>query len=128
MSARTVLSRGQQVSGATAVLVFVLCLVLAPRTTAAIGTAVLSLGFLAGVVFNFWVSMVGARFDLVEQVSAADIEALDESTLPTYTVLVPVFREANSVHNLGASAPPTVAQEVSISRTVSGLICEMKRS
>jgi hypothetical protein len=72
--------------------------------------------------------MVEARFDLVEQVSAADIEALDESTLPTYTVLVPVFREANSVHNLGASAPPTVAQKVSISRTVSGLICETKRS
>ncbi|WP_229085081.1 glycosyltransferase [Curtobacterium sp. GD1] len=100
MSARTVLSRGQQVGGAAALLVFVLCLVLAPGTTAAIATAVLSLGFLAGIVFKFWVSMVGARFDLVEQVSTADIEALDESTLPTYTVLVPVFREANIVHDL----------------------------
>lgn len=100
MSARTVLSRGQQVGGGIALLAFAGCLVIAPGTTAAIVTAVLSLGFLAGIVFKFWVSMVGARFDLVEQVSAADVAALDDTTLPTYTVLVPVFREANIVGDL----------------------------
>ncbi len=100
LSARTVLSRGQRVGGAVALLLFAACLVLAPGSTVAIATAVLSLGFLAGILFKFWVSMVGARFDLVEQVSVEDVAALDDDALPTYTVLVPVFREANIVHDL----------------------------
>ncbi len=100
LSARTVLSRGQRVGGAVALLLFAVCLVLAPGSTVAVATAVLSLGFLAGILFKFWVSMVGARFDLVEQVSAEDVAALDDAALPTYTVLVPVFREANIVHDL----------------------------
>lgn len=100
VSARTVLSRGQQVGGAVAIIVLIACLVIAPGTTAAIVTAGLSLGFLAGIVFKFWVSMVGARFDLVEQVSATDVAALDDAALPMYTVLVPVFREANIVGDL----------------------------
>ena len=44
--------------------------------------------------------MLGAKFDVVERVSDADVAALDDRDLPKYTVLVPVFREANIVAQL----------------------------
>lgn len=100
MSARTVLSRGQRNGGIVALLVLAACVVLWPMPTVATVTAALSLCFLAGIVFKFWVSLVGARFDLTEQVSAEDVAALRDEDLPMYSVLVPVFREANIVHDL----------------------------
>ncbi|MGU3411726.1 glycosyltransferase [Microbacterium sp. M1A1_1b] len=100
LSARTVLSRGQAIGGVIALVVLLGCLVLRPTLTVAVVTAVFSLCFLAGIVFKFWVSLVGARFDMTEQVSAEDVAALRDQDLPIYSVLVPVFREANIVGDL----------------------------
>ena len=59
--------------------------------------------FLAGTVFKFFVAMLGAKFDVVERVTDADVAALTDLELPKYTVLVPVFREANIVAQLVAN-------------------------
>jgi cellulose synthase/poly-beta-1,6-N-acetylglucosamine synthase-like glycosyltransferase len=63
----------------------------------------ISLVFLAGTDFKFFIAMLGAKFDVVERVSDADVAALTDLELPKYTVLVPVFREANIVAQLVAN-------------------------
>ncbi|MGO2660080.1 glycosyltransferase family 2 protein [Mycetocola reblochoni] len=100
LSARETFSRGQKIGGILLVLAFLAGLVFAAVPTIVISVAALSLIFLAGTAFKFFVAMRGARFDVVERVRDDEVAALDDDELPTYTVLVPVFREANIVANL----------------------------
>ena len=100
LSARTVASRGQKVGFAVLLVVLVVALVLWPIGTVIVLIAGTSLVFLAGTAFKFFISLRGARFDLVERVSDGAVEALDDDALPRYTVLVPVFKEANIVAQL----------------------------
>lgn len=72
----------------------------APIITGTLVVAVVSLFFLVSVVFKFIVSLAGARAEREIVVSPEELAALDEATLPTYTVLVPVFREENIVHQV----------------------------
>ena len=58
------------------------------------------MAFLANVLFKFAVSFVGAGVEGWEVVSDEEVRALDESTLPTYTILVPVYKEAKVVRYL----------------------------
>ena len=62
------------------------------------------------------VCMVGARHENRVQVDDADVAALDPRDLPTYTVLVPVYEEANVVAdliaNLGALDYPREKLEI----------------
>lgn len=73
---------------------------LAPRTTLITLLAIVSLAFLVSVVFKFVVCMVGVRQENHVQVTDEEVAALDPADLPVYTVLVPVFREANIVAQL----------------------------
>lgn len=118
MSARITFSRGQKVIGAVGALVLVAAAVLRPVETVVVLMTVTSLVFLAGTSFKFIVAMRGARYDVVERITKAQIQALDERELPRYTVLVPVFREANIVgqliRNLGGLDYPTEKLEVLI--------------
>ncbi|UTT62394.1 glycosyltransferase family 2 protein [Microcella humidisoli] len=118
MSARITFSRGQKVIGAVGALVLVAAAVLRPVETVIVLMTVTSLVFLAGTSFKFIVAMRGARYDVVERITKAQIHALDERELPRYTVLVPVFREANIVgqliRNLGGLDYPTEKLEVLI--------------
>lgn len=100
LSARTVASRGQKVGLVILLIVFVIALVLWPAATVIALIAITSLVFLAGTAFKFFISLRGARFDLVERVSDSEVDALDDDELPRYTVLVPVFKEANIVAQL----------------------------
>ena len=100
LSARTVASRGQKIGLVILLIVFVVALVLWPVATVITLIAITSLVFLAGTAFKFFISLRGARFDLIERVSQSEVEALDDSELPRYTVLVPVFKEANIVAQL----------------------------
>jgi cellulose synthase/poly-beta-1,6-N-acetylglucosamine synthase-like glycosyltransferase len=116
MSARIVLTRGQRWWIIAALVVVTALLVLDPRATAAALIGLGSAVFLAATAFKLFVSMRGARFDVVEQVTAAEVDALDVDDLPVYTVLVPVFREANIVaqlvRNLGGIDYPADRLEV----------------
>ncbi|MGO3886157.1 MAG: glycosyltransferase family 2 protein [Mycetocola sp.] len=100
LSARETFSRGQKVGGLILLAIVIVGLVLAPVPSIIVIVAALSLAFLAGTAFKFFVAMRGARFDVVERVRDDEVNALEDDILPTYTVLVPVFREANIVANL----------------------------
>ena len=115
-SARQVLLAGQRVLLGLTIAALVAGLVLAPRATVTAISATVSLGFLAAVLFKFVVCMVGARHETRVQVDDAEVAALDPRDLPTYTVLVPVYKEANIVadliDNLGALDYPREKLEI----------------
>ncbi|WP_234417607.1 MULTISPECIES: hypothetical protein [Miniimonas] len=106
LSARTVLTRPQGIGLVVAAVLYVIALVAAWRPTVIVTLLVVSVLFLIATAFKFHVSLAGARYDLADRIDPAELAALTDEELPTYTVLVPVFREANIVHqlvtNLGA--------------------------
>jgi glycosyltransferase XagB len=118
MSARVVLSRGQKITGAIALVLLVTAFLLWPAITTVSVVGVASVIFLASTLFKFVVALRGSRYDLVDHVSADEIAALDDDDLPIYTVLVPVFREARIVgrlvENLGRLDYPAEKLEVLI--------------
>ncbi len=118
LSARYVLSRGQKVALAVALVVLVVLGVLWPLPTLIAVIAVASAVFLASTLFKFGIALRGSRFDLVAHVSPEEIAAIRDEDLPVYTVLVPVFREARIVgrlvENLGRLDYPTDKLEVII--------------
>jgi cellulose synthase/poly-beta-1,6-N-acetylglucosamine synthase-like glycosyltransferase len=115
-SARQVLFTGQRVVMWVLIAALAAGLVLATRPTLTAVMALVSLAFLASVVFKFVVCMVGARQESHVLVSDEEVAALDPRDLPVYTVLVPVFREANVVAdligNLGALDYPREKLEI----------------
>lgn len=118
MSARITFSRGQKVGAALFAVTLLALGVLWPVPVAIGALTVMSLVFLAGTTFKFVVAMRGARYDIVERISRAQVAALADRDLPRYSVLVPVFREANIVgqliENLGGLDYPTEKLEVLI--------------
>jgi len=100
LSARIVFSRGQKVGFAVLVVVAVVALFFWPAIVVISAIALISAVFFAGTLFKFLIAMRGAKFDVVERVTDAQVAALHDSELPVYTVLVPVFREANIVGQL----------------------------
>jgi cellulose synthase/poly-beta-1,6-N-acetylglucosamine synthase-like glycosyltransferase len=103
LSARTVLVRDQKIAVAVAVLVLVVGLVLWPRIALAVVSTSIATGFLASVAFKFFVCLRGARLERAEAITSEEVAALSDDDLPVYTVLVPVFREANVVGDLVAN-------------------------
>jgi len=103
LSARVVFSRGQKIGLAVFGAILIALTFFWPvQVVIGIITAI-SVVFLAGTVFKFFVAMLGAKFDVVERVSDADVAALTDLELPKYSVLVPVFKEANIVAQLVAN-------------------------
>lgn len=103
LSARVTFSRGQKITFAVIGVILLALLAFFPVQVGIGAILAISLVFLAGTVFKFVVAMLGAKFDVVERVSDADVAALTDLELPKYTVLVPVFREANIVAQLVAN-------------------------
>jgi len=103
LSARITFSRGQKVGLAIVGAILLVLLVFFPVQVVIGVITAISVVFFAGTVFKFFVAMLGAKFDVVERVSDADVAALTDIELPKYTVLVPVFREANIVAQLVAN-------------------------
>jgi cellulose synthase/poly-beta-1,6-N-acetylglucosamine synthase-like glycosyltransferase len=115
-SARAVLLRSQRILLGALLAGLVVGLVLAPMPTLTTLTAVISVAYLLAVLFKFVVCMVGVRQENRVAVSDEEVAALDARELPTYTVLVPVYREANVVAdliaNLGALDYPPAKLEI----------------
>ncbi|ROQ30945.1 cellulose synthase/poly-beta-1,6-N-acetylglucosamine synthase-like glycosyltransferase [Frondihabitans sp. PhB188] len=118
LSGRIVFSRGQKISALVVAIVLVALAIIWPRQTAIGVLATVSLVFLAGTAFKFFVSLQGARFDVVERITDTEVAELSDDDLPVYTVLVPVFHEANIVaqliDNLGGLDYPVHKLEVLI--------------
>jgi len=72
-------------------------LYLAPWETIVMANLLANIGFLFGVLFKFIVSLAGARWEQVQQVSDEEVAALQDDELPIYTILVPAYREANVI-------------------------------
>uniref|UniRef100_UPI0015EFE66F glycosyltransferase family 2 protein n=1 Tax=Pseudonocardia pini TaxID=2758030 RepID=UPI0015EFE66F len=115
-SARQVLFTGQRIVLYAALAALVAGLLLATKATVVALLAIISVAFLVAVTFKFVVCMVGVRQENHVQVTDDDVAALRDADLPVYTVLVPVFREANIVAqligNLGALDYPAEKLEV----------------
>jgi cellulose synthase/poly-beta-1,6-N-acetylglucosamine synthase-like glycosyltransferase len=115
-SARVVFERRQLTLFAVLLAAAVIGLVVATRTTLTALAVAGSVTFLACVAFKFLVCLRGARHEQDEGIPAADVAALTDGELPTYTVLVPVYREANIVadlvENLGALDYPAEKLEI----------------
>jgi cellulose synthase/poly-beta-1,6-N-acetylglucosamine synthase-like glycosyltransferase len=115
-SARQVLFTGQRIVLWLLLAALAAGLVFATRPTLTVLMAVVSLVFLGSVVFKFVVCMVGARQESHVQVTDEEVAALDARELPVYTVLVPVYKEANVVAdliaNLGALDYPREKLEI----------------
>ncbi len=96
-SAITVLTRGQFLVLGALLLAWVLWLLLAPRSALTLANACINLFFLGSILFKFVVALVGAGFEGWEPVTQEEVEALSDDELPVYTILVPVYREANVI-------------------------------
>lgn len=103
LSARVVVSAGQRNGFIALFAVTLIGLMLWPSGVIITLLTMISLVFLAGTVFKYLVAMRGAKYDVVERVTGDQVAALTDSELPIYTVLVPVFREANIVGQLVAN-------------------------
>jgi glycosyltransferase XagB len=118
LSGRIVFSRTQKISFLVLGVALIGLAIVWPRQVAIGLLATVSLVFLAGTGFKFIVSLRGARYDVVERITDTEVEDLRDADLPIYTVLVPVFREANIVaqliDNLGGLDYPIHKLEVLI--------------
>ncbi|MEN9918078.1 MAG: hypothetical protein RL662_514 [Bacteroidota bacterium] len=61
---------------------------------------VLSFLFLIMIVFKLFLSIMGAQVELDEKVTKQEVDALDEQTLPPYTILLPVYKESEVLRKL----------------------------
>ncbi|WP_294181260.1 glycosyltransferase [uncultured Schumannella sp.] len=100
LSAKTVFSRGQTAGFVLLGLAVAAAAVFWPVQTAGALVTAMSLVFLVGTVFRYVVAVRGARFDMVERVTDADVAELRERALPRYTVLVPLYADGHLVDRL----------------------------
>lgn len=96
-SAHTVLTPWQFIATFSLVVGFAFFTFRAPRATAVIALFTVNLCFIIAVAFKFVLSLLGSTRDHIVHVTDDEITALRDADLPTYTILVPVYREANIV-------------------------------
>lgn len=117
-SAQTTMSTPQKIGFGIALVALIVLLFLWPIPVLVWVIGAMSVAFLLATAFKFFISLRGSRYDLVERIDAEKVAALSDEDLPVYTVLVPVFREANIVGqllgNLGRLDYPTHKLEVLI--------------
>jgi hypothetical protein len=115
-SARRVLSLPQVVAVLLLLGALTAGLVLWTTQTLIALIALVNLGYSAGILFRFGTALAGLRFEHHEVVSDEQVAALTDDELPAYTVLVPLFREANVIaglmENLGRLDYPPERLEV----------------
>lgn len=61
---------------------------------------VITIIYLINVLFKFWIGMVGSSSERDIYVSDQEVAELKDEELPFYTILVPVYRESNIVHQV----------------------------
>jgi hypothetical protein len=97
-SAAQVVTRGQRNFFLTALLLLAATLVIFPATGGLLLTGVVACGYLANAVFRGLLFWVGA-----DEVPTHEMRTSDSGPLPIYTVLVPLYHEANIISQLTAS-------------------------
>jgi cellulose synthase/poly-beta-1,6-N-acetylglucosamine synthase-like glycosyltransferase len=92
--ANRVLSRGQRIGFVTTAIVVVALLILFPIPTLVGLVALSSLFYLATSLYKLKLMYTALEHEYEVTVTDEEIANLDERTLPRYTVLVPLYREA----------------------------------
>lgn len=59
-----------------------------------------SFGFLFAITFKLYLALTGSQSELHEAVTKEEIKALDEDSLPVYTILLPVYKEDKIIRKL----------------------------
>ncbi|RFZ95749.1 glycosyltransferase [Mucilaginibacter conchicola] len=75
-------------------------LVMSFKNTSIIINVLISSFFLVAIIFKLFLALVGSRFELHQAVTREDIRQVDDSTLPTYTILLPVYKEDKLIKKL----------------------------
>ena len=113
MSASRVLTRGQKIALAVAAAVLVAAFALWPLGTATALLAAMTTYYLVNSLYKFKLAFDSLSGAGTIDVSDEEVAAVDERTLPRYTMLVPLYKEAGIVglltHNIGGSTtrPPS---------------------
>jgi cellulose synthase/poly-beta-1,6-N-acetylglucosamine synthase-like glycosyltransferase len=103
LSARSVLITRQKIGFAIGIALLIAGAVLAPKLALSLVSMLVAFGFLVTILFKFVVCLRGAQLERRGGITVEDLAAVDDAELPVYTVLVPVFREANVVADLVAN-------------------------
>ncbi len=102
-SARSVLIGRQRAGVIVGCFVLIAALIFDTQETLAVILMLTGLALSISVIFKFVVCMSGAKRERIPSVNEVDISTLSDDELPTYTVLVPVYKEANVVRGLIAN-------------------------
>jgi hypothetical protein len=97
-SAAETITSGQRKVFIAILLVIAVSMFVSPRLGALWLTGLVAAGYLANALFRAWLFWVGA-----EEQPAQRAEALGSEDLPIYTVLVPLYHEANILSELSAA-------------------------
>jgi len=115
-SASRVLSTGQKVWAVAALVIVAACAVLWPLTTATVVLAAATTYYLLNSLYKYRLAFDSLSGAGNIPVSDEEVAALDERTLPRYTVLVPLYKEAAIVslltHNIRRLDYPAAKLEV----------------
>ena len=95
LSAKTVITRKQACLISLAAIIAVAVLATRPPAAYGLFTGVLSAGFIAGTIFRTALAWIGGT-----ERDVCPPLADDDSSLPVYTILVPLYREANVLPGL----------------------------
>ncbi|MEP9362299.1 glycosyltransferase [Nocardioides sp. CN2-186] len=99
-SAHIVFTGGQKALAVCAAIVVLLCGVVWPMETLIGAVATCSVIYLLVSVYKFQLTFRALGTHLETDVTDEMIAAIDERTLPTYTILVPLYKEAGIVRRL----------------------------
>jgi cellulose synthase/poly-beta-1,6-N-acetylglucosamine synthase-like glycosyltransferase len=75
-------------------------LVLNFKSVTIIINVVMSLFFLIAIIFKLFLSLVGSRFELHQAVTREEVRDVVESSMPVYTILLPVYKEDKMIKKL----------------------------
>lgn len=93
-SGSVVFTRGQKTTFAILGLLFLIFMFVSPITTLAVVFGILSVFHLAVSLYKLRLVLKSLGAHAGIDVTQDEVDALDDATLPTYTILVPLFREA----------------------------------
>lgn len=101
-SAHQVLSGGQKLAFGSLLVLILVALILAPLATLIALTGACSIFYLAVSLYRFRLAYLALGHKLEIEVTDEELAALDEHDLPVYTLLLPLYHEANIVDRLTA--------------------------
>jgi cellulose synthase/poly-beta-1,6-N-acetylglucosamine synthase-like glycosyltransferase len=93
-SAHSVLSGGQKVFLGILAIILIACLIWNPITTLIVVFGLASVFYLLTALYKLIAGFSALNHKYLVDISDEDLDAMDEHTLPVYTILIPLFREA----------------------------------